>query len=120
MKSKKFRRILPLCLTAVIAAGATTVFDHITLKGGLAAYAGMIGDVNGDGVVNASDAAIILQFAAWSGAGNEGSLEYYLAQRGILQPTVEPTQEATQPVTELPTEAVTEAPTDPAEEVSDL
>ena len=81
MKSKKFRRILPLCLTAVIAAGATTVFDHITLKGDLAAYAGMFGDVNGDGVVNASDAAIILQYSAAVGASTfEGTLTEYLEQ----------------------------------------
>ncbi len=120
MENKKIRRILPLCLSAVIAAGATSVVDHITLKGDVPAYAGMFGDVNGDGVVNASDAAVILQFAAWSGAGNDGDLAYYLAQRGIAQPTEPETVIPTEEVTEPPTEELTEPPTDPAEEVSDL
>ncbi len=38
------------------------------------------GDLNGDGSVNALDAALVLQYAAYAGAGGELSLEEYLLQ----------------------------------------
>ena len=38
------------------------------------------GDMNGDGSVNALDAALILQYAAYAGAGGELSFEEYIAQ----------------------------------------
>ena len=38
------------------------------------------GDINADGIVNASDAACILQYAAAVGAGYTGTLEEYMAK----------------------------------------
>lgn len=37
-----------------------------------------IGDLNGDGIVNASDAALTLIYAAYSGAGGTSGLEDWL------------------------------------------
>lgn len=39
------------------------------------------GDINGDGAVNATDAACILQYAAAVGAGYSGTLETYMAEQ---------------------------------------
>ena len=41
---------------------------------------GVVGDLNGDGLVNASDAAMILIYAAAVGAGYEGTLPEYFAK----------------------------------------
>ena len=41
---------------------------------------GIVGDMNGDGVANASDAAMILIYAAAVGAGYEGTLTQYFAK----------------------------------------
>ncbi len=113
-KKRMMKRIVPLCLTAAIAAGATHIVDQATLNGGLSTFAGLFGDVNSDGAVNASDAADILMYAAWVGAGNEGDLAYFESLNGVEVPTEE------QP-TEAPTEAPTEEPTEePSEEISDL
>ena len=42
---------------------------------------GVVGDINGDGTVNASDAACILIYAAAVGAGYEGTLPEYFAAK---------------------------------------
>ena len=102
-KKRMMKRIVPLCLTAAIAVGATHIVDQATLNGGLSTFAGLFGDVNSDGAVNASDAADILMYAAWVGAGNEGDLAYFESLNGVEVPTEE------QP-TEAPTDAPTEAP----------
>ena len=54
----------------------------LLLGSGLSAFAASIGDLNSDDAVNASDAALVLQYAAWSGAGNQGSLTDYLLRNG--------------------------------------
>ena len=41
---------------------------------------GLVGDINGDGVANASDAAMILIYSAAVGAGYEGTLPEYFAK----------------------------------------
>ena len=41
---------------------------------------GIIGDINGDGIANASDAAMILIYSAAVGAGYEGTLPEYFAK----------------------------------------
>lgn len=45
----------------------------------LFSIASLFGDINSDGEVNAADAADILVYAAWKGAGNEGDLVYFLS-----------------------------------------
>lgn len=118
------KRIMPLCLTAAIAAGATSVIDRAVLDGGLPTSAGLFGDVNNDGNVNASDAAEILMYAAWKGSGHDGDLVYFESLNGVEIPTEEATTEA--PTTEVPTETepvteeTTEAPSEPAEDASEL
>ncbi|MBE6848936.1 MAG: hypothetical protein E7502_03405 [Ruminococcus sp.] len=52
------------------------VFTLSNLSGAPAVY----GDINADGIVNASDAACILQYAAAVGAGYTGTLEEYMAK----------------------------------------
>ncbi|MBQ4465541.1 MAG: hypothetical protein II916_06220 [Oscillospiraceae bacterium] len=118
------KRIMPLCMTAAIAVGATSVIDRAVLDGGLPTSAGLFGDVNNDGNVNASDAAEILMYAAWKGSGHDGDLVYFESLNGVEIPTEEATTEA--PTTEVPTETepateeTTEAPSEPAEDASEL
>lgn len=42
----------------------------------------LTGDVDGDGKVGATDAALILQYAAYAGAGGEGTIEDFMATLG--------------------------------------
>ncbi len=77
-----------------------------------------LGDLNNDGIVNASDAALTLIYAAYNGAGGNMTLTEWLTYRNTLPPEkqdpTEPPTEATEPLTEPqtePTEAPTEFPT---------
>ena len=76
-----------------------------------------LGDLNNDGIVNASDAALTLIYAAYKGAGGDMELTEWLTSRDTApadnQDPTEPATEATsptEPATE-PTEAPTELPT---------
>ncbi len=55
------------------------VVQYYTIEGNVNPPA-VYGDINGDGAVNATDAACILQYAAAVGAGYTGTLEEYMVQ----------------------------------------
>jgi hypothetical protein len=69
--------IIPHCLTkGEHFKSVRIVFTLSNLSGAPTIY----GDINADGIVNASDAACILQYAAAVGAGYTGTLEEYMAK----------------------------------------
>ncbi|MCR4644705.1 MAG: hypothetical protein K5695_04765 [Oscillospiraceae bacterium] len=53
----------------------------------LYSYANNFGDINGDGLINASDAALILMYSAYSGAGGNMSLSTWMDERETVIPT---------------------------------
>lgn len=61
-------------------------------QGGMCGYANNFGDINGDGLVNASDAALILMYSAYSGAGGAMSFSAWIDESETLIPT-EPSSE---------------------------
>ena len=63
-------------MTGVFAIAVTFVLGlAVGQGGGVTAIADLFGDVNRDGNVNAGDAATILQYAAFTGAGGTDTLE---------------------------------------------
>ena len=61
-KKRMMKRIVPLCLTAAIAVGATHIVDQATLNGGLSTFAGLFGDVNSDGSVTIADVLAVVEY----------------------------------------------------------
>ncbi len=90
-------------MAAAVLSSAATYAVCTTDAKPLSAFANLFGDIDGDGDVNAGDAAEILMYAAWKGAGNSGDLAYYLSNRsGDVTPT--------EPPVETPSETPTETP----------
>lgn len=120
-RKSMLRKAAPLCLAAVLASTGTLAVTQPDMAH-ILSTAGLFGDIDGDGSVGASDAAEILMYAAWSGAGNTGDLAYFeqLSGNAVTETTEAPaeTTEAPAETTEAPSET-TEAPaetTEPAAE----
>lgn len=111
------RKAAPLCLAAVLASTGTLAVTQPDMAHILSS-AGLFGDIDGDGSVGASDAAEILMYAAWSGAGNTGDLAYFeqLSGNAVTETTEAPAEntEAPAETTEAPSET-TEAPAETTE-----
>ena len=107
MKSKRLIGIL--CAIALLAGTCgylTGNAPDVSVRG----FADTFGDINGDGVVNASDATLILAYSAYVGSGGDISFEAWLTEHNKTA------EEATAPdasVEELPED--TSAPDMPAE-----
>ena len=84
-------------MAAAVLSSAATYAVCTTDAKPLSAFANLFGDIDGDGDVNAGDAAEILMYAAWKGAGNSGDLAYYLSNRsGDVTPTEPPVETPTE------------------------
>lgn len=104
MKKKRIlSKVMPICLTTAIAFCGGIIFTRNS-DSNLHSFANLFGDIDGDGSINASDAAEILMYASWRGAGNEGDLVYFESLRQENSPT-EAIVTSTE-TTELPIELI--------------
>jgi hypothetical protein len=93
----QFKKTLAAVMAAAMLSSAATYAVCTTDAKPLSAFANLFGDIDGDGDVNAGDAAEILMYAAWKGAGNSGDLAYYLSNRsGDVTPTEPPVETPTE------------------------
>ncbi len=82
----RFNKTLAVAMTAALLGSTATYAVCQPDTKPLSAFANLFGDIDNDGDVNAGDAALILMYAAWKGAGNAGDLAYYVASTGKETP----------------------------------